>query len=70
MKRVLQVFAVLIVLVALGAGWYVYSKQPTRQGTVPLAHLQGSVTVRYDDRGVPHIRVENEADMYRALGYV
>src|SRR3990167_9416909 len=70
MKRVLQVFAVLIVLVALGAGWYVYSKQPTRQGTVTLAHLQGSVTVRYDDRGVPHIRAENEADLYRALGYV
>lgn len=70
MKRVLQVFAVLIVLVALGVGWYVYSKQPTRQGTVTLAHLQGSVTVRYDDRGVPHIRAENEADLYRALGYV
>ncbi|WP_144175908.1 penicillin acylase family protein, partial [Pseudomonas sp. Kh13] len=68
MKRVLQFFAVLIVLVALGAGWYVYSKQPTRQGTVTLAHLQGSVTVRYDDRGVPHIRAENEADLYRALG--
>ena len=39
MKRALQVFAVLIVLVALGAGWYVYSKQPTRQGTVTLARL-------------------------------
>jgi len=70
MKRVLQIFAVLIALVALGAGWYVYSKQPTRQGTVNLAHLQSSVTVRYDDRGVPHIRAENEADLYRALGYV
>ena len=70
MKRALQVIAVLIVLVALGAGWYVYSKQPTRQGTATLSHLQGSVTVRYDDRGVPHIRAENEADLYRALGYV
>ncbi|MCQ5134330.1 penicillin acylase family protein, partial [Coprococcus eutactus] len=49
---------------------YVYSKQPTRQGTVTLANLQGSVTVRYDDRGVPHIRAENETDLYRALGYV
>ena len=70
MKRVLQVLAVLAVLVALGASWYVYSKQPTRQGTVTLANLQGSVTVRYDDRGVPHIRAENETDLYRALGYV
>ena len=70
MKRVLSGLAALLVLIALGAGWYVYSKQPTRQGTVELANLQGSVTVRYDDRGVPHIRAENEADLYRALGYV
>ncbi|KAF1009246.1 MAG: Acyl-homoserine lactone acylase QuiP [Pseudomonas fluorescens] len=70
MKRVLQVFAVLIVLIALGAGGYLYSKQPTRQGTVEVAGLQGSVTVRYDDRGVPHIRAGSEPDLYRALGYV
>jgi len=70
MKRVLQALAVLVVLIALGAVGYVYSKLPTRQGTVELAHLQGSVTVRYDDRGVPHIRAENETDLYRALGYV
>lgn len=70
MKRVLRVLAVLVVMIALGAGAYVYSKQPTRQGTVTLANLQGSVTVRYDDRGVPHIRAENETDLYRALGYV
>ena len=61
MKRVVQVLAVLLVLVAVGAGVYLYSKQPTRQGTVTLANLQGSVTVRYDDRGVPHIRAENES---------
>jgi len=70
MKRVFSVLAVLLVLIAAGAGWYVYSKLPTRQGSVELAHLQGSVTVRYDDRGVPHIRAENETDLYRALGYV
>ncbi|MGY2289268.1 penicillin acylase family protein [Pseudomonas sp. SDO528_S397] len=70
MKRFLTVLALLIVALLAGAGWYVYSKQPTRQGTVALANLQGSVTVRYDDRGVPHIRAENEEDLYRALGYV
>ena len=70
MKRVLTVLALLIVALAAGGGWYVYSKQPTRQGQVALQHLQGSVTVRYDERGVPHIRAENETDLYRALGYV
>lgn len=70
MKRVFTVLALLIVVLLAGVGWYVYSKQPTRQGQVELRNLQGSVTVRYDERGVPHIRAENETDLYRALGYV
>ncbi|PVZ61446.1 penicillin acylase family protein [Pseudomonas sp. B1(2018)] len=70
MKRSLTALALLIVVLAAGAGWYLYSKQPSRQGMVELQHLQGSVTVRYDERGVPHIRADNELDLYRALGYV
>jgi penicillin amidase len=70
MKRLLTVLVLLVVVLAAGAGWYVYSKQPTRKGMVELQHLQGPVTVRYDERGVPHIRAENEPDLYRALGYV
>ncbi|MFY0728369.1 penicillin acylase family protein [Pseudomonas sp. NFX15] len=70
MKRSLTALALLIVVLAAGAGGYLYSKQPSRQGTVELQHLQGPVSVRYDERGVPHIRAENEADLYRALGYV
>ncbi|MGE8151774.1 penicillin acylase family protein [Pseudomonas vancouverensis] len=70
MKRSLTALALLIVVLAVAAGGYLYSKQPSRQGMVELQHLQGSVTVRYDERGVPHIRAENETDLYRALGYV
>ncbi|QHF41781.1 Acyl-homoserine lactone acylase QuiP [Pseudomonas fluorescens] len=70
MKRSLTALALLIVVLASGAGWYLYSKQPSRQGMVELQHLQGSVTVRYDERGIPHIRADNETDLYRALGYV
>ena len=70
MKRSLRVLAVLILALAAGAGGYLYSKHPSRQGQVELAGLQGSVTVRYDERGIPHIRAENETDLYRALGYV
>ena len=70
MKRLLTVLVLLVVVLAAGAGWYVYSKQPTRKGMVELQHLQGPVTVRYAERGVPHIRAENEPDLDRALGYV
>jgi penicillin amidase len=70
MKRSLSILVVIIALVAGGAAWYVHSKQPLRDGEISLAHLQAPVSVRYDERGVPHIRAENEADLYRALGYV
>lgn len=70
MKRSLTVVAVLILALLAGIGGYLYSKQPVRQGQVEISGLQGSVTVRYDERGVPHIRAENETDLYRALGYV
>ena len=70
MKRSLTVLVVLILALLLGAGGYLYSKLPVRQGLVELNGLQGSVTVRYDERGVPHLRAENETDLYRALGYV
>ncbi|HVH40510.1 MAG TPA: penicillin acylase family protein [Gemmatimonadaceae bacterium] len=37
---------------------------------VALQGLGGTVEVRYDDRGVPHIFGASETDAYRALGWV
>ena len=74
MKKTLKWLAGLIALtliaVACAAAWYLHTKQPVRSGTVNISRLTEPVTVRYDERGVPHIRAQNEADMYRALGYV
>ena len=70
MKRSLTVIALLVAAAAAGGLWYVQSKLPERQGQVTLTALQGPVTVRYDERGVPHIRASNQTDLYRALGYV
>src|SRR5471030_2570806 len=69
MKRSLYVLAIILLAIVAGGAWYVHSKQPVRDCQVALAHLQTPVSVRYDERGVPHIRAGNEADMYRALGY-
>ena len=60
----------LLVAVLAAGGWYVYKKQPMRSGSVELSNLKAPVSVQFDERGVPHIRAENEADLYRALGYV
>jgi penicillin amidase len=77
MKRVLKVAAglaglalLLVLMAALVAGWFVHSRQPVREGTLDLANLSAPVQVQYDERGVPHIQAANEADLYRALGYV
>lgn len=70
MKRTLTVLAVVVAAAAAGTGWYLHGKQPVRDGQLPLAGLASEVTVRYDERGVPHIKAASEEDMYRAIGYV
>ena len=70
LKIVLIIMVLLVAVLALGGAWYVHTKQPLRDGEIVMTHLQAPVSVRYDERGVPHIRAENEADLYRALGYV
>ncbi|WP_028943845.1 penicillin acylase family protein [Pseudomonas vranovensis] len=70
MKRSLTFLAVVIAAAAGGGYWYVQGKLPQREGEVTLASLQAPVSVRYDERGVPHIQALNETDLYHALGYV
>lgn len=74
MKRALKISAfVLALLLAVAAGaavWYLYPKQVKRSGTQTLTGLSERVSVRYDERGVPHIKADSEIDLYRALGYV
>ena len=74
MKRIAKtlglLLATLVLLGALAGAWYMHTRQPERSGTVPMTGLTASVTARYDERGVPHLRADHEADLYRALGYV
>lgn len=70
LKYTAALLALLLLVVGGVVGWYLYSKQPQRDGTAGLLGLRAAVTVDYDDRGVPHIRAESEDDMYRALGWV
>jgi penicillin amidase len=70
MKRTLTALALLVAAAAAGGYWYVHGKQPQRAGSAALPGLHAQVAVDYDERGVPHIQAHNEADMYRALGYV
>ena len=74
MKPVLKIAALLLTGLIIMAGalgaWYIHTKQPQRSGAISMTNLQAPVSVRYDERGVPHIWAENEADLYRTLGFV
>lgn len=41
-----------------------------KQASLRIPGLKDSVSVTYDDRGVPHIFAQNEDDLMRAFGYV
>ena len=69
LKSALWLLAGSALVAAAGAAWYLHSKQPQRSGTVAIPGLAQPVELRYDERGVPHIRAASEPDLYRALGY-
>ncbi|MDD5030730.1 MAG: penicillin acylase family protein [Rhodoferax sp.] len=70
LKILTALLASVLLLVGLGAFWYFESRQPQRDGELALKGLSAAVTVRYDERGVPHLQANNEIDLYRALGFV
>ncbi len=60
----------LILVLGLGAYWWLNSSQPQYEGSVTLEGLKTEVEVYYDTYGIPHIYADNLEDSYYALGYV
>lgn len=70
LRRVLAALSGLLVLGATGGSFYLNEQRPQRAGELALPGLAAPVAVRFDAQGVPHVRAQNEADLYRALGYL
>jgi penicillin amidase len=77
MKRLFKVLFILLMVlltvlaIAVAAGvWHARTKLPQRSGSLALTGLQAPVQVNWDERGVPHLQAQNEADLYRALGFL
>ncbi len=74
MKKVLLSVAVLLVLIAFGGFLYLNSLKnralPDYNQEVSLKNMSGEVTIYRDEFAVPHIYATNQADLYRATGYV
>ena len=76
LRLVLRSAATLIALAVIGMGVYAvnvtigYFSKANVDGTIAHLPLQAPVQILRDDRGVPHIRAQNEHDLFFAQGYV
>jgi penicillin G amidase len=68
--RGLFFLVVLLVLVVLGAYFYLRMSLPKISGSLTVPGLQESVEITRDKNAVPHIYAKNQADAYFTLGYV
>jgi penicillin amidase len=68
--------AALLALLSLLVGAWRYAAEwraaglPSRVGELQLEGLDGTVEVRFDDQGVPHVLATTELDLARALGFL
>ena len=67
---VLAGLVLLVVLLAVGARWYVGRAEADPSRDAALPGLSAPVEVWRDSLGVPHVWAANEADLFRAVGYV
>ncbi|PFA67774.1 penicillin acylase family protein [Bacillus sp. AFS015802] len=56
--------------VLIFANYYIDRSIPVTSGTISMSGLSQKVEVIRDKDGVPHIRAQNEKDLYMAQGYV
>jgi penicillin amidase len=72
--RFLKVIALVFFFMLLGASILIYfafrSSLPEIKDTVRIPGLSSGVTINWDKWGIPHIRAENEQDLFLASGFI
>ncbi|TWT24926.1 penicillin acylase family protein [Planomicrobium sp. CPCC 101110] len=61
---------VLSIVVLLFVNGFINRSKPKIEGETTVGILENRVDIIRDDVGVPHIKAESDADLYRAQGYV
>ncbi|CAM5196636.1 Penicillin acylase 2 OS=Lysinibacillus sphaericus OX=1421 GN=acyII PE=3 SV=1 [Lysinibacillus sphaericus] len=73
-KKWLMIITSVLAVVAITSfivfTWFMNKSKPIIDGELTVNMLDEDVTVTRDDKGVPHIFAETDADLYRAQGYV
>lgn len=70
MKTILRILAILLFVVIAALLGFIFWNSPQYDGEVQVTGLTEEVDIHFDEFGVPHIYAQNEADAYRALGYI
>lgn len=70
MKKLLTVLGSLTLIGIIGFLIFIFWHSPRYGGELSISGLKEKVEVNFDMYGIPHIYAQNEADAYRALGYV
>jgi penicillin amidase len=70
MNKFSAIFGSLLLLLILGLLIFIFWQSPKYDGEVKISELKEAVEVHFDKYGIPHIYAQNEADAYRALGYI
>ena len=70
LKKILKIILLLLIVVAIGITYILFSQRPIYKGELTVDKLQNKVEIYYDTYGVPHIYADNDLDAMTALGYV
>lgn len=70
MNKLSAIFGSLLLLLIIGLLVFIFWQSPKYDGEVKISGMIEAVEVHFDKYGIPHIYAQNEADAYRALGYV
>ena len=69
-KKIGWAILILIGVLVLATGIFIYILKPDYDGEKQLNGLSGEVQVYFDTYGIPHIYGKDEEDAFTALGYV
>src|SRR5690348_17681832 len=68
-RAALVVLDVLVGVAVLAAAWLVRAPLPKLDGTIDAAGVRSEVTIRRDDRGIPHIEAASAPDLFFGQGF-
>lgn len=64
------IISLVVIAAVIFLNVYIGKSKPQIEGEMTIAVLDQEVSVTRDEQGVPHIIAENDADLYRAQGFV